>query len=441
MAKFLVRDYTAKGYKEIDGPLARNRELSYVPWAITGDKRVVYAPTAEARGTPGNRGDDKGRLLPYDTQVSKTRRALCHSKLGVIALTKPEYSRPAVTKVSLGVNAFLQRRLQAERGSSDKKIRKNYAEKVGKYLFGTGYMSFGRFSDLTAIDRINQFREQFKEPKAEGEEAAQLAQNHIWNQSILALASGKQLATILSIHDGTGRLLLTPSDPEYGIFDKYAKLLRAESDGEMINPNWRGRKDKPKGEIQPTTLPGNITPQMAAYAVLPPLQNRNRGVDRYNRIAPNAPPNTPVRAETSGNIYYQQLELRNELFGAGPSGTTGTCLAAAFAFGKFDETSERMKEYLFAIIGYLVGGGMHSLHESLSILRLLKLEYNTGTLLGYDFSESPARTDAEGLVRGKVSAQFPLLPQKFLLSSDFQAWRDEYYDIVVLGGTHWMFNK
>lgn len=84
---------------------------------------------------------------------------------------------------------------------------------------------------------------------------------------------------------------------------------------------------------------------------------------------------------------------------------------------------------------------MHSLHESLSILRLLKLEYNSGTLVGYDFSKSPARTDAEGLVHGQVSDQFPLLPQKFLLSGDFQAWRDEYYDIVALGGTHWMFNN
>jgi hypothetical protein len=40
-----------------------------------------------------------------------------------------------------------------------------------------------------------------------------------------------------------------------------------------------------------------------------------------------------------------------------------------------------------------------------------------------------------------VRDSFPLLPKTFLGSKDFERWRDEYYDIVVLGGTHWKFNN
>jgi hypothetical protein len=67
--------------------------------------------------------------------------------------------------------------------------------------------------------------------------------------------------------------------------------------------------------------------------------------------------------------------------------------------------------------------------------------YNTGTLLGYDFSSSPAPSHDKGLVLGQVGKNFPLLSQTFLSSKDFESWRDAYYDIVILGGTHWKFNS
>src|SRR5512135_1427290 len=107
---------------------------------------------------------------------------------------------------------------------------------------------------------------------------------------------------------------------------------------------------------------------------------------------------------------------------------------------------------------------MHTLHESLSILRLLHLEYNAGTLLGYandaGFKPKPSPfiskvnrydhdgniisrecksfdNDGKGYMRARVVRDsFPLLPKTFLGSKDFERWRDEYYDIVVLGGTH-----
>lgn len=111
----------------------------------------------------------------------------------------------------------------------------------------------------------------------------------------------------------------------------------------------------------------------------------------------------------------------------GPSGTTGTLLAAGWAFGGLNGDLQR--QYILAIIGYLVGGGMHSLHESLSVVRLLGAEYqyNSGSMLGY----SNGRANADSL---------PALPAAFLGSRQFAEWRDEYYDTAVLGGIHWMFN-
>jgi hypothetical protein len=163
----------------------------------------------------------------------------------------------------------------------------------------------------------------------------------------------------------------------------------------------------------------------------------------YERIQPDAPPdNFEGSPFASGNRYFADLDELNELFGAGPSGTTGTALTAAFTFGGFDPDNglERVKEYLFAVIGYLVGGGMHTLTESLAVCRLLGMEYHMGSLSGHDM---PAPNTDTGRINsfGTVTRNYPLLPALFLGSPQFANWRDEYYDIVVLGGTHWRFNS
>jgi hypothetical protein len=116
----------------------------------------------------------------------------------------------------------------------------------------------------------------------------------------------------------------------------------------------------------------------------------------------------------SADAYYDDADLRNVLFGAGISGTTGTLLQAARAFGGITN-GELLKQYVLAIVGYLVGGGMHSYHESMSIAQRVGVPYNPG-------------------------AYQPSLPVAFIYSPQFAQWRDEYYDIVVLGATHWRFN-
>ncbi|MEM9224836.1 MAG: hypothetical protein AAGB11_20940, partial [Pseudomonadota bacterium] len=95
-------------------------------------------------------------------------------------------------------------------------------------------------------------------------------------------------------------------------------------------------------------------------------------------------------------------------------GTTGSLLQAARVFG-IEERGEANKNYLFAKLGYLVGGGMHSAHESLAVASRLGVEYSPGI---YD----------------------PSLPQTFLTSQYYQRWRELFYDVVVLGRLHWRYN-
>jgi hypothetical protein len=435
--KFFIRAYsdaplgsktiaTGPGYKEVEPPLPALTKKGdcWVPWAVTRDMQVVYAPVAEARGKPTAPG-----LSPYTREVSQQRRSMCHTMLGLIALAKLEFSRSTVLRVSAGVCRYLSHRaageLRTERKGQTKTI---FYEGVGKYLYGTTkYLSFGRISDKEAEHGADQ----------------------VWNQSIIALACGKSLSTVLNIHDGVGRAffdgqnslkITDKTDGRYKTYRDWLAKVRADKPGELFNTNkdrempWRGRKKKVVSVA--STLPGNLTILPAGFTE---LQKRYRGVDMYERIDPApAPDDYEGSHAASGNHYFKELDRMNELFAAGASGTTGTALAAAFTFGAFDPTTnlERVKEYLFAIIGYLVGGGMHSLHESLAILKLLGLEYNIGTLRGYS---SVPNSDLSLPPITKVTQNYPLLPTKFLNSPEFQAWRDAYYDIVVLGGTHWTY--
>ncbi len=231
--------------------------------------------------------------------------------------------------------------------------------------------------------------------------------------------------------------MIARSDKESPRYEKWAAQFRANKEGEMFHDAWRGREKK--AVVTPTTTPGIVTPGNTGG--IPEVQLRNRGVDMYDRTAKySMSAKTPAgaSAKASAVTYYQDLDERNELFGAGPSGTTGTILAGAMTFGNL--SGDDLKQYLFAVMGYLVGGGMHSLHESLAVMKWLgpeyQMEYNPGSFLRYDMPEGSTG------VMGKVRADdFPALPQTFLSSPQFKEWRDTYYDVVVLGGTHWMFNS
>lgn len=427
MTRILIRSYNSPmGYEEIQDSIANLRQKRYVPWAINTDGRVVYATIEESRGTPPN----KTGLRPYDTEVSKHRRNLCHTKLGVIALDR-SFSQDALMSVSSGILSFLQKQ------SVHACI--NFIGSYKDFFSGvTSYNSFGRLYDQDISNPVV-----------------------IWNelQECLRSSNKARVETLVAIHDAIGFKIIVhykdyssqKNDPTYLTYMSWKNKMYLSGEGQLFNRDggsngvgWYGRKEKkfstPNGYPPATTLAGNLKYPVPGF---PSVQSRTRATDWFERVDINpAPTGIKIRPEASGNVYYNQLDLRNELYGAGPSGTVCGALSAAFTFGNFNPQSELFKEYLFAIIGYLVGGGMHSLHEVLAPLRLIGLEYNTGSLLGYDFSSSPAPDDAKGLVKGMASDdKLPLLPQKFLKSKQFEDWRDEYYDIVVLGGIHWRFNS
>ncbi|MGC2661608.1 MAG: hypothetical protein WA324_26940 [Bryobacteraceae bacterium] len=402
----LVRDDSQPaGYSPYIGLLPRTKQESYVPWALNPERRVIYAKSDQYRNKPSKPG-----LVPYDSAISKQRRRLCQSALGSIALQKRSLWNEAVQKVSYGIKRFMIRKLWGDREGALTAFSAN----VAKYLYGTSYMSFGRVSDVPlTLPRDAQ--------KA-------------WDECIAILDAGQPLPTIMGLHDQVAIKMMATGDSEKGTYDSWANRFRASNDGELFNPNARGRAD-----ITPKPAPSTQAGIASATdgGGLPGVQLRRRGVDSYNRISfptQNTKAPTTARPGLSGVEYYKDLDNRNELFGAGPSGTTGTLLASAMTFGKLD--NEGARQYLLAIIGYLVGGGMHSLHESMTVVKFLpddlRMEYNPGSMLRYEV--------VDGRMMAKTN-DFPALPRTFLSSQEFAAWRFDYYDIVVMGGIHWMFNS
>ena len=68
--------------------------------------------------------------------------------------------------------------------------------------------------------------------------------------------------------------------------------------------------------------------------------------------------------------FVKGIDMRNLVFGAGRSGTTGELLKTYRTFGRNDD-GESFKQYLLAIVVYLVGGGHHTCHEIFSVANLL----------------------------------------------------------------------
>lgn len=425
MADFLIRDDSKPtGYMVKPGPLPRTREESYMPWALTPDGCVVYALFKVSNEYDWRKPPAKGGLRVYDATAGKGRRALCQSKLGMIALDNLGLSDRGVRKVSAGIQHFLE-----VTATGNDKILADYQTNVGKYAYGLAYMSYGRFSD--------------KPPRGA------MATKTVWRDAINALVEGKPLAGIMNIHDNVPSKLLKKYNGQQGdLYKKYkdwAERFRADAEGELFyddDPNSaENRKNKKlvfdapgRGRLggikaEPSTSGGMLPTGSPSIGT---VQLHKRGVDMFARTAPEydrmARDAQTVRTKFSAISYYRDLDTRRELFGAGPSGTTGTLLASAMTFGEL--RGEELKQYCLAVIGYLVGGGCHSLHESLTVMGYHPdLQYNSSSLLGHTGKGANQRAD---------SAKFPMLPMSFLSSTHFPKWRDEFYDITVLGGVHWM---
>ena len=407
MARFLIRDDSNQGNgcveKSFTGTLPRSKDESYVPWAQTMQGRVVYAPSTQYR----NRASHP-KLKPYSTFVSQERRRAAQTALGMLALNNPRWYQRTINKVSSDVRRFLSRQVWV-----DSDLKSKYELGVGKYMYSGKYVSFGRFN--------------CSKPSTE----------EVWLQGLRTLESGEPIPSVLSIHDGVAAKLLPEGSSLYLRYQQRKAQLRPQRMGEIMNETSGRGRSRNSGRVAPTPVPGIL--QEGDQLDVGSLQSRCRGVDSYHRtLFPSMQDSVPdtARPGMSGVEYFRDLDTRNELFGAGPSGTTGTLLAASWAFSGL--AGEEQREYMLAIIGYLIGGGMHSLHESLSIMRLLggSFQYNSSSMLAY----SEATGSPEAPIRHANNDSFPALPGSFTTSPEFQQWRDTYYDIVILGGIHWMHN-
>lgn len=374
MAKFYIRSLTdPAGYIQKNFPggvLPRNSSESYVPWAMLGDN-VVYALTGQHtswRGGPG--------LRPYDTVVSQDRRAQCESLLGAFTLRNPAYTQGAVLAVSNGVKKYLE----GCRIADAKKTIETVYQEIGHYFFTAGGLGFGRLST---------------------ENKETVGGQGVYDAILRALMGGS-LDQKLSIHDAVGRKLL----PKL----KGAPLVVYERWGPLLRGDWFDDKDRRGRAPNPVKLPATnvagTVPGAQGGIVGAVDQTRNRGVDMFVR-------DTHRMRHPEADSYYDDMDSRNLLFGAGISGTTGTLLQAALAFGNLG--GEQLKEYTLSIIGYLVGGGMHSYHETMTIAHKAGVPYTPGA-----FIES--------------------LPVSFTGSVEYAEWKLKYYDIVVLGAIHWRYN-
>jgi hypothetical protein len=352
--------------------------LTAFPWAINGIGQVIYIDCKDdllAARTPV-----PSPLLPYSKPISMDRRRKCQSLLAHLALTQRSYTSGAVTKVSLGVLDYILQCLK-----TNKSIRKEIEFCMDRYMYSkAGFGRLGQPED---------------KPKGDGE---------LYRRCLTALTQG-ELPTILAIHDFMGRVVfknLGGSVGQKAVFDQTGNAVRpayvfgGPKDPSTKIEELRGRTARP-GNPPPSTAPGLLSEEEVQGKGIKPYQERERGSDKWMPTTEKVPQST---------IDIQQ---RNLIFGAGPSGSTGTLLQAGKLFGNLD--GELLQQYVLAIVAYLVGGGMHSYHEVMVIARMAGCPYKDG-------------------------AYVPSLPENFLRSADYKEWQADFFDIVVLGGKLWFLD-
>jgi hypothetical protein len=374
MPKFLMRD------EKMGTRAVQSVPLTAFPWAINRIGQVVYV---DCKDDPlAARAPVAAPLVPYTKTISMDRRRKCQSILANIALTQRSYTSGAVRVVSLGVLDYILECLKTDK--SNKLIRDEIEGCMSKYMYSpAGFGRLGQPADM---------------PQGKGA---------LYSCCVTTLTQG-ELPSILAIHDFMGRVVfkkLGGAVAQKAVFDQTGNAVRPaylfgdpEKDSQTKIEELRGRTARP-GNLQPTTAPGLLSEEESRG--ISPYQKRERGSDKWMATTEKVPQSTI------------DIKQRNLIFGAGPSGSTGTLLQAGKLFGNLD--GDLLRQYVLAIVSYLVGGGMHSYHEVMVIARMAGCPYKDG-------------------------AYVPSLPDKFLRSQDYEEWQADYFDIVVLGGKLWFLN-
>ena len=357
---------------------------AYVPGAINalarGDGHVVYCPQNLVQTpVPAN-------LRAYDATENLDRRLLMQSLLAVEVVNNPMYTAAAVNRVGQGVLAHL-------RALGNSQRRKDIVVgKIESYFFTNGGMGFGRINTAPPI---------------------LIGTNTKWQMILNALLLGR-VDQKLSIHDAVGRKILNVPAPNGTPANTRDQMLNINPPLRDVYLEWqhlvrrgwfnvgeeRGRRRRQLPG--PATPAGGVVP--AQHPVVPPVAiPRNRTVDRMER-------DLGRRRNAEADYYYDRVDALNLGFVGGISGSTGTLLQAAHAFGGING-GELLKQYTLAIVGYLVGGGMHSYHECMVIAQKVGVPYVSGK---YSFA----------------------LPRSMTTSFFYRNLSDQYYDVIVLGDRH-----
>jgi len=398
--KYLLRD-DEKGFKEVDG-----EPLNLRPWALTADGRVVWGEW-KSNGGGGLTGimqlayggmKTKVGLRTYDKSVSQTRRREFETALARDAAAHPECCIESVNRVSEGLKAYV-----AERGVARKDVDTLAAADdvvKARCYNDTGSGRLGTISQKNAL----------------GAGAAWRIALDVLGGTDIAKILGIQvcfantLSKTLGYSPDQGRVYKDAAckvAPSQGYLYKWFDPTNASNDGFL-----RGRQ-KSAGAVA-TSTPGLLaTPGGGAGE-----EERKRGIDEWKRV--------------EGSKFVEALDMRNMVFGAGRSGTTGELLKTYRVFGGID-SGEPFKQYLLAIVVYLVGGGHHTCHEIFSVANLL---VGCNGPAGNGAKASIAAIVRDAYVPGKYLKH---LPASYITTGHFEALREKYYDIAMLGHLHGTF--
>ncbi|WP_025538843.1 hypothetical protein, partial [Vibrio parahaemolyticus] len=370
---FLIFDREQNLLKRVlseTGKLPRTKEDAYVPYGLSLNDEVVYIKY----GSHSGYNNTQLKSL-YDSKISFIRQKQCQSKLAEIVLTQPEITKKAVDQVTRGVMSFLK-----DMQNKDPFLLEKLHKSIGHYFYTNGRLSFGRLS----TDNINT-----------------ISQDDFYQKLLDTLISGS-LEQVLAIHDAIGRKIL-PYYPSKTL-DIYQSISNTVRESWFDDCKIRGRRI-----INKTPSPSSIIgiTDDSDIGITPNIQPRQRAIDMYQR-------DDTRQSHPIANNYYDGVDEHNLLFVAGISGTTGTLLQAAKAFGELEDI-ELKKQYVLGIMGYLVGGGMHSFHEVMTIASRIGIPYHPGRMND-------------------------VLPDSFTHTLAYHQWQAKYYDIVELGALHWRYN-
>jgi hypothetical protein len=377
---------------------------SAFPYAIDADT-VYYVDARMTRESKMSAKAPTGPVLaplkPYTDAISKERRRRAESRLGEIALTRPALTAGAVSTVTNGIREYLNE----TRKTQDKDVLKQVGACMSKYMFSaTGFGRLGQPKDRDQYKDDAALYELCLETLAHGNLPSVMGIQDFMGRIVFKALSGNRVQ--VAIHKNTGNLVrpaylfgepeVPPPPRKEPTTKEEEELERKDKEAKEAETNrkLRGRVKAPE-RPEPTQIIG-IMPKNS-----PPsrdMQKRERGIDLWQMV------------EDGGPTCNVNIHQRNLIFGAGPSGSTGTLLQAGKLFGNLD--GELLKQYVLAIVGYLVGGGMHSLHEVLQVCAMIGCPYKAGAIE-------------------------PTMPRTFLQAQEGRAFIEQYYDIAVLGARLW----